>query len=55
MYAEMQRIINLQGGVVIPMFPKNVEAAQDTIQHGPISGHKEADGMRNTERWWFAS
>lgn len=55
MYAEMQRIVNLQGGVVIPMFPKNVEAAQDTIQHGPISGHKEADGMRNTERWWFAS
>ena len=54
MYAEMQKIVRDEGGTIIPVFAQFVEAHSDKIAHGPISAHMEADGHRNTERWWFA-
>jgi len=53
MYAEMQQICKDEGGTIIPMFAQIVEALSEKIAHGPISGHMEADGHRNAERWWF--
>ncbi len=53
MYAEMQAICRDEGGTIVPMFAQIVEANSDKIGHGDISGHMEADGQRNSERWWF--
>lgn len=53
MYAEMQQICRDEGATLIPMFAQIVEAVSKKIGHGPISGHMEADGQRNAERWWF--
>lgn len=53
MYAEMQKICKDEGRTIVPMFAQIVEAHTDKIAYGPISAHMEADGHRNTERWWF--
>ena len=53
MYADMQEICKDEGGTVIPMFAQIVEALSDKIGHETISGHMEADGQHNAERWWF--
>ena len=55
MYADMQEICKDEGATLVPMFAQILEAATDKIGHGPISGHMEADGHRNAERWWFKS
>ncbi len=52
-YAEMQQICRDDGGAIIPVFPKIVEANSKKIDHGPLSGVFENDGNRNAERWWF--
>lgn len=52
-YADMQEICKEEGGTLIPMFAQIVEALSDKIGHDTISGHMEADGQRNFERWWF--
>ncbi len=54
MYAEMQKICRDEGGTIVPMFNQIVEAHSNKIAMGPISAYMEADGHRNTERWWFA-
>ncbi len=54
MYAEMQKIVRDEGGVIVPMFNQIVEAHSNKLAMGPLSPHMEADGHRNTERWWFA-
>jgi peptide/nickel transport system substrate-binding protein len=53
MYAEMQQICRDEGGTIIPMFAQIVEAMSEKIGHDKLSGYMEADGHRNTERWWF--
>ena len=55
LYADMQEICKDEGGTIVPMFAQIVEANSDKIGHGPISGHMEADGQRNAERWWFVN
>jgi len=52
-YYDMQEICSNQGGTVVPMFAQIVEGLSEKIGHGTISGHMEADGQRNAERWWF--
>lgn len=52
-YYDMQEICSNEGGTVVPMFAQIVEGMSDKIGHGTISGHMEADGQRNAERWWF--
>ena len=53
MYADMQEICKDEGGTIIPMFAQIVEALSDKVGHDTISGHMEADGQHNAERWWF--
>lgn len=55
MYAEMQRIVRDEGGVVVPMFSADLAAASDTIGHGKLAANWELDGFRAPERWWFKS
>jgi peptide/nickel transport system substrate-binding protein len=54
MYVEMQQLVHDDGGAVIFAFADHVDAASDKIQHGPIAGNWLLDGMKCTERWWFA-
>ena len=49
----MQEICKDEGGTIVPMFAQIVEASSKKIGHGELSGHMEADGHRNAERWWF--
>jgi len=39
---------------VVPMFATDLAAATDKIAHGPLGVDKELDGLRCSERWWFA-
>jgi peptide/nickel transport system substrate-binding protein len=55
MYAEMQRLIRDDGGVVVPMFAADLAAATDRLGHGPMAVNWELDGFRGPERWWFKS
>ncbi len=54
MYAEMQLLVRDQGGVVIPVFTSYVFAMADKVQHGPMWGNWDLDGLRLVERWWMA-
>ena len=54
MYVEMQQLVRDDGGAVIPMFSNWVEAFNDKIQVVNPAGNWELDGLRCTERWWFA-
>ena len=53
MYVEMQQLLRDEGGVIIPMFASNVEAATSKLKSGKVAGNWEMDGMRVAERWWF--
>ncbi len=53
-YVEMQRIVNTEGGVALPLFLSDVMAINDKIGHPEQLGNNwELDGMKNAERWWF--
>lgn len=55
MYGEMQRIVRDDGGTVIPMFANYVFGLRDRVQHdGSLAGNWTLDGMKFSERWWFA-
>jgi len=54
MYAEMQSILNEDGGALIPMFAEYVYGASDRLRHDEISGFGELDHGRCAEQWWFA-
>jgi peptide/nickel transport system substrate-binding protein len=54
MYAEMQFITRVEGGVVIPAFTSFVFAMSDKVQHGQMWGNWDLDGLRLLERWWMA-
>jgi peptide/nickel transport system substrate-binding protein len=54
MYVEMQQIVRDDGGAIIPMFAKDLQAASKKLRHGKIAANYEMDGMRASERWWFA-
>lgn len=56
MYFEMQKIVNEEGGSVIPMFASYVFATSPDIDTGgnTFSSHWDKDGHRWMERWSFA-
>ncbi|MDM8551011.1 ABC transporter substrate-binding protein [Desulfobacterales bacterium HSG2] len=54
MYVEMQQIVRDEGGVVVPMFATDLSAATDKIAHDPLAVNWELDGLKCSERWWFA-
>ncbi len=54
-YREMQKILNEEGGVVIPVFANWVDAASTKLANSGTLGNVWAmDNARMTERWWFA-
>jgi peptide/nickel transport system substrate-binding protein len=55
LYAECQKIVNEEGGVVIPMFANWIEAATTKVRFENPAGNWEMDGHRAAERWWFQS
>jgi peptide/nickel transport system substrate-binding protein len=54
MYAEMQRLVRDEGGVIVFAFTDHLDAASDKIRHDKVAGNWQLDGMRCAERWWFA-
>lgn len=54
MYSEMQRIVRDEGGQIVHLFQNWVFASKDSLKHGPLAGNTDCDGMKFTERWWFA-
>ena len=54
-YVEMQRIVNMEGGVCLPLFQADV-MAHGTSLHVPevIANNWVLDGNMNSERWWFS-
>ncbi|MBW1867504.1 MAG: ABC transporter substrate-binding protein [Deltaproteobacteria bacterium] len=55
LYVECQKILNLEGGVIIPMFANIVEAASRRLNINNPAGNWEMDGHRAAERWSFQS
>ena len=54
LYHEMQRLISEDGGTVIPLFAKFVNALSDKVRHGPtVASNMDLDGNRILERWWI--
>jgi len=54
-YVEMQRIVNEEGGVCLPLFQSDVMAYNDKLVVPEVVGANwELDGAKNAERWWFA-
>ncbi len=54
-YVEMQRIVNGEGGVVLPLFVSDVMAHSDKIMTPETIGNNlPMDGAKSGERWWFA-
>lgn len=55
MYAEMQRLVSDDGGVIVPMYANYVSVRRAEVAHGEhISSTSELDGGKCGERWWFA-
>lgn len=55
MYTEMQSIMSVDGGTVVPMYANYVDAKSTKLSHGPNLGNNfQLDGSRLIERWWFA-
>lgn len=55
LYVECQRILNQEGGVIIPMFANIVEVASKRLNINNPAGNWEMDGHRAAERWWFVT
>jgi len=54
-YTEMQSIMSVEGGTVVPMYANFVDAKSTKLAHGPELGNGwMLDGGRIAERWWFA-
>lgn len=55
MYAECQRLVNDDGGALIPMFANYVEGISTKVAHDDnVAANWELDGNKSAERWWFA-
>lgn len=55
MYAEMQTLLNEDGGVILPVFANYNGAISTRIGHDTLASNWDLDGLRAAERWWFAS
>ena len=55
-YREMQDILRVEGGVVVPMYANWVDAHSTKITNGgaPFGNVYQADSGRIAERWWMA-
>ncbi len=53
-YAEMQAIVRDEGGAIIPLFAADVCAVDRRLRFGQLASHRELDGGKCAERWWWA-
>jgi peptide/nickel transport system substrate-binding protein len=54
-YREMQQLVHDDGGALILMFYNYVGAHAKAVAHGEtIARNWDVDGMKITQRWWFA-
>jgi len=55
MYFECQKLINEDGGAVVPMFANYIMGLSKKVAHDKnVAANWEFDGMKASERWWFA-
>lgn len=55
MYREMQSLMSVEGGTIIPMYANYVDAHSTKLTNsGTIGNTFQMDGSRIIERWWFA-
>jgi peptide/nickel transport system substrate-binding protein len=54
MYVEMQRIVRDEGATVVPMFAADLTGVSKKLVCENVAADWEMDGMRASERWWFA-
>ncbi|MCB1385623.1 MAG: ABC transporter substrate-binding protein [Nitratireductor sp.] len=56
MYKETQVLLRDDGGAIVPLFNNYIMGHSDKVQHGEnVAANWDLDGLRATERWWFAS
>lgn len=55
MYREMQEILAQEGGTIVLMFYNYVNAHSAAVAHPEvIAPNYDVDGLKITQRWWFA-
>ena len=55
LYFEAQRLINDDGGALIPMFANHIMGLSNEIEtNDDVAANWEMDGSKAAERWWFA-
>jgi peptide/nickel transport system substrate-binding protein len=52
MYWEMQDLVRVDGGTIIPVYAQYVFASRDYLAHGPLAANRDIDGWKSMERWW---
>ena len=53
-YVEMQKIVRDEGATVVPMFAADLTGISKKVVAENVAPDWEMDGMRFSERWWFA-
>lgn len=54
-YAETQKLINDDGGAVVPMFANYIMGVSKKVAHSEdVAANWEFDGYKAAERWWFS-
>lgn len=53
LYAEAQRLLNEDGGAIIPIFANWTMAASEKVFAENVSGYWDMDSYRAVERWWM--
>ncbi len=55
LYFECQKLINDDGGAIVPMFANHIMAVSKAVAHDEtVAGNWALDGEKAMERWWFA-
>lgn len=55
LYFEAQRLINDDGGALVPMFANYIMGISDKVAHSEnVAANWELDGAKAAERWWMA-
>ena len=53
MFSELQMILRDEGGMIVHLFPNNVLARNDKVNHGELASDRPLDGRHILERWWM--
>ena len=53
-YAEMQKIVHDEGGLIIVAFANYINGVSNKLQFGEVGGIYPMDNFKLAERWWMA-